>query len=86
MKIKKKAAQILTPQQLKQGTQLTTEQAVRFLENFRKFSSATSSRSKLISLKVPESLLEAFRLKAESRGLKYQTQIKHLMEVWLRDS
>lgn len=84
MKKMKKAPQMFTRENLDQGKKMTTEQTVRFLENFRKLSSKTSTQSKLISLKVPESLLEAFRLKSESQGLKYQTQIKKLMEAWLR--
>lgn len=39
--------------------------------------------SKLISLKVPVPLLEAFRFKAAHHGLPYQTVIKRLMKAWL---
>jgi predicted DNA binding CopG/RHH family protein len=39
--------------------------------------------SQLISIKVPPSLLRAFKAKAQANGLKYQTQIKSLMKAWL---
>jgi predicted DNA binding CopG/RHH family protein len=53
------------------------------LESFRKLQSAKPAKSKLISLKVPEDLLEAFKYKAKANGFRYQTQIKQLMRDWL---
>jgi predicted DNA binding CopG/RHH family protein len=41
------------------------------------------NKTRLISLKVPEDLLDAFRTKAELHGVRYQTQIKKLMRRWL---
>lgn len=40
-------------------------------------------RSKLISLKVPEDLLNVFKTKAALTNTPYQTQIKVLMREWL---
>jgi|GEM_PF-6823811 len=40
-------------------------------------------KSRLISLKVPEALLEAFKVKSRLSGIPYQTQIKKLMSAWL---
>lgn len=61
------------------------EQIVRFLEDFRALHGRRerSSKSRLISLKVPEPLLEAFKTKAGLSGIPYQTQIKRLMSAWL---
>jgi predicted DNA binding CopG/RHH family protein len=42
--------------------------------------------SKLISLKVPHQLLNQFKLKAQSRSIAYQTQIKVLMAAWVKSS
>ena len=42
--------------------------------------------SKLISLKVPPTLLQEFKSKAQSRNIPYQTQIKALMVAWVRSS
>lgn len=61
------------------------EQILQFLEDFRNLHSYDKSqRTKLISIKVPENLLNAFRAKAKVTGTPYQTQIKRLMEEWMR--
>lgn len=41
------------------------------------------AKSRLISLKVPEDLLEAFRTKARLHGRPYPSRIKDLMKQWL---
>lgn len=81
---KKKALQIHSEESLERSRALSADEVALFLENFRLIHSANPSKSKLISIKIPESLLTAFRLKAELQGVKYQTQIKNLMEEWLR--
>lgn len=83
-KNKKKSLQIHSPESLERGQGLSPSDIALFLENFRKLHASENLKSKLISLKVPEPLLQAFRLKAESKGVKYQTQIKILMENWLK--
>ena len=61
------------------------EQIVRFLDDFRTLHDRQlrHSKSRLISLKVPEPLLEAFKTKAGLSGIPYQTQIKRLMSRWI---
>ena len=61
------------------------EQIIHFLDEFRLLHAprVTRPKSRLISLKVPEPLLEAFKTKARLRGVPYQTQIKRLMSEWL---
>jgi predicted DNA binding CopG/RHH family protein len=60
---------------------------VRFLEDFRKLSHPKSqSKSKLISIKIPESLLTAFKYKASLENIPYQTKIKELMVQFLKKS
>jgi predicted DNA binding CopG/RHH family protein len=44
---------------------------------------ASEDKTILISIKIKESLLAAFRQKCELEGVKYQTQIKTLMSLWL---
>lgn len=70
---------------LEQTKGITPEQAVRFVEDARTlyFARQRPARSRLISLKVPQPLLRAFRSKADALGLRYQTQIKKLMEAWV---
>lgn len=59
-----------------------TETILEYLESFRLLHSPPT-KSKLISIKIPESLLNSFRRKCELEHVKYQTQIKRLMERWL---
>ena len=57
---------------------------IEFLEQFRMMADPRAQhKSKLISIKIPEPLLAAFRYKAEREGVPYQTMIKKLMYEWL---
>ena len=81
-----KPVQYFNDDYLAQSRQATPEQVLAYLEQFRllQASAQTSpAKSKLISLKVPEDLLTAFRAKCEIEGVKYQSQIKVLMKQWL---
>jgi predicted DNA binding CopG/RHH family protein len=79
-----KAVQYFSDEYLEQCKKMTPEQIVRFLDDFRQLQGVQpESRSKLISLKVPEDLLRAFRARCDMEGVKYQTQIKKLMSSWL---
>ena len=40
----------------------------------------------LISLKIPKNLLKKFRALSDQKNIKYQTQIKVLMQEWLLKS
>jgi hypothetical protein len=62
---------------------MTHEERLAFLESFRLLNEPDRSRSRLISLKVAENLLDAFRRKCAIAGVPYQTQIKRLMTAWL---
>lgn len=81
-----KTVQFFSEEALAHGSSMTHEEIAEFLENFRLLQAdrlEASSPSRLISMKVPEALLRAFKLKARSRGVRYQTQIKRLMREWL---
>lgn len=80
--------QYFTPEYLAQCRQMTPDQIIRFLEDFRRLNAGRGegfapAKSRLISLKVPGDLLDAFRTKARLAGRPYQTQIKLLMKAWL---
>ena len=75
--------QYFSDEYLEQCRRMSPEEIVAFLESFRQLQAAKPAKSKLISLKVPEDLLEAFKLKAKANGLRYQTQIKQLMREWI---
>ena len=77
--------QKFTREYLAQCESVSTEETLEFLEDFRKLhAEIRPAKSRLISLKVPEDLLNAFRLKARIKGVPYQTQIKRLMLAWIR--
>jgi predicted DNA binding CopG/RHH family protein len=78
--------QFFTDEYLERCQEMTADQVVRFLEDFRTLHASRPSRSKLISLKVPEDLLEAFRQRAELAGVPYQSQIKQLMREWVLEA
>lgn len=76
--------QYFTKEYLEHCRAMKPEQIVRFLEDFRTLHrGAPPAKSRLISMKVPESLLESFRTKSSLNGVPYQTQIKRLMRDWL---
>ena len=64
---------------------MSHEEIVRFLDDFRRIHGTQRSPSRLISIKVPEDLLAAFKAKARLHDVRYQTQIKKLMNLWLQD-
>lgn len=69
---------------LERCRELSPEDIVRFLDDFRRLHGA-AARSRLISLKVPEPLLAAFKTKARLYKVPYQTQIKNIMQAWLEE-
>ncbi len=76
--------QYFSPDYLKSIRGTTPAQALRFLEDFRALAlRSKATKSRLISLRVPEPLLEAFKAKAAREGIPYQTRIKVLMRAWL---
>ena len=78
-----KAVQRFSDEYLETCRTMTPDQIVRFLDDFRRVHGARPASSKLISMKVPTDLLEAFRAKATLADTRYQTQIKRLMRAWV---
>ncbi len=83
--------QYFTPEYLEQCRHMTPDQIIRFVEDFRRLHGGSSPgaapvKSRLISIKVPEDLLEAFKTKSRLERRPYQTQIKALMKAWLVSS
>ena len=77
-----KTIQYFSDEYLEQCSKASTKQVLTFLENYR-LMQCPSDKSKLISIKIPESLLATFRQQCDLSGIKYQTQIKELMYAWL---
>ncbi len=79
-----RALQTFSDEYLERCKELSVEEKFDFIENFRLMHSQVKSPSKLISIKIPEHLLEAFKQKAKLEGVAYQTQIKELMKLWIK--
>lgn len=79
-----KPLQTFSDEYLEYCRQLTPDQIVTFLDQFRYVAFAGhKSKSKLISIKVPEDLLQTFKMRARMEGRPYQAVIKGLMQDWL---
>lgn len=85
--MKTKAIQKFTPEYLDHCKQMKPDQIAQFLEDFRLMHGEAKPKdpSKLISMKIPHSLLTTFKTRCQLLGTPYQSQIKKLMEVWLRE-
>ena len=80
-----KPVQKFSDEYLRRCAEMSHEEIVRFLDDFRRLHGTKRSRSRLISIKVPEDLLAAFKAKARLYDVRYQTQIKKLMNLWLQE-
>lgn len=80
-----KPVQYLSDEYVARCRQASTAQILAFLEEYRLLQ-AGPSKTRLISIKIPEHLLSAFRSKCELQGIKYQTCIKKLMDGWVKGS
>ncbi len=74
-----------TKQINKKENVLSPDDAVRFLEDFKKVVYGRDLPTKLISLRVPENILNAFKTRAKIRNQKYQSVIVELMRKWVKD-
>ncbi|MFK8067386.1 MAG: hypothetical protein AB8D52_03995 [Gammaproteobacteria bacterium] len=69
---------------LQRCADLGADDILNFLEDFSNLHrQQPKSPSKLISIKIPENLLNTFRGKCQLEDVKYQTKIKQLMEDYL---
>ncbi len=80
----KKRNKVVQKQFLK-GPRLTTEQTLQFIEDYKKivFQSTQETGSQAISLRIPKSLLSAFKTHCQANGISYQKKIKELMRDFL---
>ena len=81
-----KAVQKFSDEYLERCSEMSADEIVRFLDDFRRIHGNKPGKSRLISMKVPEELLTAFKAKAKLNNVRYQTQIKKLMRDWLTNS
>lgn len=76
--------QYFSDEYLQSSKKMKPDQILEFLDSYRQLQMPVS-KSKLISIKIPENLLETFKQKSQQMGVKYQTQIKSLMLDWLKN-
>jgi predicted DNA binding CopG/RHH family protein len=75
-----KPVQYFSPEYLKQCQKMSVTDRLQFLEDFRRLQDRRApSKSRLISLRIDEVLLERFKEKAKGLGLPYQTLLKRLV-------
>jgi len=74
--------QYFSDEYLETCRRIPAEDVLEFLESFRLLH-APNRRSRLISMKIDEDLLAAFKLRCKAEGVRYQTRIKDLMRAWL---
>lgn len=81
----KRTVQYFNKDYLEKCKDFTPDQIIEFLENYRLLVSKGEIKEKCqpISLKIEPSLLHAFKQKAKSKGVLYQTKIKQLMRDWI---
>ena len=84
MKIKK-GLQKFKKKDLSQIGNTDATQIAKFLEDFQHMIAGIDDKTKMISLRVPENILSAFKFKAERRNLKYQSLIIDLMRKWIQE-
>lgn len=81
--MKERPVQYFSDEYLERAKELTPDQILQFLEDWRMLHSAQIEKCQLISMKVEPSLLRAFKTKCELKGIPYQKQIKKLMKDWM---
>ena len=74
--------QYFSDEYLRTSRRIPADEVVEYLESFRRLH-APSRGSRLISMKVDEDLLAAFKFRCKAEGVRYQTRIKELMRAWL---
>lgn len=85
--VNQRPVQYFSDEYLEGCREMTPEQILQFLDDFRQLHGArTNSKSKLISIKIPEDLLNVFKTQSARHGTPYQTQIKKLMREWVSGS
>ncbi len=77
-----KSVQFFSKEYLHHSKKLSPDEIARFLEDFR-LMNERPEKSKLISIKIPQTLLAAFRHKCDLQNVPYQSQIKRLMKEWI---
>lgn len=82
--MKTKGKQLLSKEYARTTSEASVSEILHFLEDYRQIASGDEGPTKLISLRVPEKILELFKIKAKHQDKKYQTVIVKLMREYLK--
>jgi len=82
---KRKTLQKSSKNRIKADKKMTPKEVLEFLDEFQQVVQGQEGKRKLISLRVPENLLEQFRFKSKKNRIPYQSQIVELMRNWLKE-
>jgi hypothetical protein len=75
-----------TKQIHKKQKKLNPNQILEFLDNFQQVVHGKDKPTKLISLRVPENILESFKILTKEKNQKYQSVIVQLMRDWIKSN
>ncbi len=79
--------QYFSDEALTRSRKLSPEQTLRYLEGFRLLQrEPRPEKARLISVRVPQAMLDTFKAKSARAGVPYQTQLKRLMTRWLEEA
>lgn len=80
-----KTVQFFNDEYLEKCKELSPDQIIEFLENFRELCCERVEKCQLISIKIEPSLLHILKCKAQLDGIPYQTLIKRILRKSLRE-
>jgi predicted DNA binding CopG/RHH family protein len=81
--MKTKPLHIFTPERLQADQNLSATQIAEFLDDFAKIHFSANEKRKLISIRMPESLLNTLKHLSRKNGKPYQTQIIDILKDWV---
>lgn len=70
---------------LTQSSKISPEEAVQFIESMWQIQADRDARTKLISLRIPENILNTLKTKAKLEQKKYQSLIVHYIREGLKN-
>jgi len=73
-----------TKQFHKKQDDMSSDQILQFLEDFRTVTYGQDKKTKMISIRIPENILQTFKLQAQLQQRPYQSVIVELMRLWLK--
>lgn len=70
---------------VKNVKRISPEEALDFLESFKKMSSGLDEKTQLISLRVPANILRAYKIKARAEDKPYQRLMMQALREFFKE-